>query len=590
MNKQDYDIMNTLLLEPFVNQRVLAESSGYSLGVVNRCLKDLCAAGYFDCDIVPTSKVKEEVLKKKPQNAIILAAGYGMRMVPINTEVAKGLLQIRGEPLIERLIKQLHEVGIREIHVVVGYLKEQYEYLIDEYQVDLIVNMEYSVKNNLHSLLKALPYLSNSYIVPCDIWCDRNPFHSNEFYSWYLVSEEVSNESNVRVNRKAELVSIPPKSGGNQMIGICYLLENQAKKVRKQVEMMSQNHQYDNSFWEDALYENGKMIVYAKVARVADVIEINTYEQLREFDSQSRQLQTEAMLEIAQALNVSIQDINDIAVLKKGMTNRSFLFRCQEKRYIMRVPGEGTDQLINRNQEANVYEVIKKYDFCEEIVYLNRKNGFKITKYIEDAHTCDPLNLNEVKACMKCLKSFHELRLTVDHTFDVFHQIQYYEELWEGRCSVYRDYARTKKNVFSLKKWIDEQPKEWVLTHIDAVPDNFLFSQHLDGSQSVQLIDWEYAGMQDPHMDIAMFCIYALYNRSQIDELIDIYFQERCSKNVRIKIYAYVAVCGLLWSNWCEYKRNLGVEFGEYALRQYRYAKDYYNIVQEYLREEGVDV
>lgn len=117
------------------------------------------------------------------------------------------------------------------------------------------------------------------------------------------------------------------------------------------------------------------------------------------------------------------------------------------------------------------------------------------------------------------------------------------------------------------------------LTHIDAVPDNFLFVE--DGS--VRLIDWEYAGMQDPHVDIAMFCIYALYDRQHVDMLIDQYFDGSCPKETRIKIYCYIALCGLLWSNWCEYKRNLGVEFGEYSLKQYRYAKDYYRIVEKEL-------
>ena len=87
--------------------------------------------------------------------------------------------------------------------------------------------------------------------------------------------------------------------------------------------------------------------------------------------------------------------------------------------------------------------------------------------------------------------------------------------------------------------------------------------------------------MQDPHVDIAMFCIYSLYNRAQVDRLIDIYFEGKCDDAVRIKIYCYIACCGRLWSNWCEYKRQLGVEFGEYSLRQYRYAKDYYKIVSE---------
>ena len=115
------------------------------------------------------------------------------------------------------------------------------------------------------------------------------------------------------------------------------------------------------------------------------------------------------------------------------------------------------------------------------------------------------------------------------------------------------------------------------------MPDNFLFTA--DGQ--VRLIDWEYAGMQDPHVDIAMFCIYALYDREGVDRLIDLYFEGNCPRQTRIKIYCYIAACGLLWSNWCEYKRSLGVEFGEYSLRQYRYAKEYYRIVLEELSHEG---
>lgn len=134
--------------------------------------------------------------------------------------------------------------------------------------------------------------------------------------------------------------------------------------------------------------------------------------------------------------------------------------------------------------------------------------------------------------------------------------------------------------MYDLKEYIDSHVEEKILTHIDAVPDNFLFTEGKDGEE-LRLIDWEYAGMQDPHVDIAMFCIYSLYDRQQVDELIQVYFQGDCPEETRIKIYCYIAACGLLWSNWCEYKRHLGVEFGEYSLRQYRYAKDYYKIAKE---------
>ena len=115
--------------------------------------------------------------------------------------------------------------------------------------------------------------------------------------------------------------------------------------------------------------------------------------------------------------------------------------------------------------------------------------------------------------------------------------------------------------------------------------DNFLFYKLPDGSEGLQLTDWEYAGMQDPHVDIAMFSIYALYDKAKVDRLIDIYFEGNCPVETRAKIYCYVAACGLLWSNWCEFKRTLGVEFGEYALRQYRFAKDYYKYAKELIEE-----
>ena len=162
----------------------------------------------------------------------------------------------------------------------------------------------------------------------------------------------------------------------------------------------------------------------------------------------------------------------------------------------------------------------------------------------------------------------------------------FYENLWNGKPSIYRDYQKTKDNVLSLKSYIDAHIAKKVLTHIDAVPDNFLFVTDDQGQEDIRLIDWEYAGMQDPHVDIAMFAIYSLYNKRQVDRLIAAYFTEGCDDATRIKIYCYIAACGLLWSNWCEYKRNLGVEFGEYSLRQYRYAKEYYRIVQDELKKQ----
>ena len=519
--------------------------------------------------------------KNIPQRAVILAAGYGMRMVPINTETPKGLLEINGEPLIERIIKQLKQVNIHEIYVVVGFMKEKYEYLIDIYNVKLIYNPEYSSKNNLHSLKYVKNYLNDSYIIPCDIWCRHNPFSKNESHSWYMVSDLADKEHCEKENNRLEMLS---KKDTDFMIGIAYLLKEDADIVIKRLNTMCKNSKYDDCFWEETLYKNDRMFLSNKVVDSRDVVEINTYEQLRRLDESSNNLKDETIQVICDVLKAEPMEIENIEVLKKGMTNRSFLFRCKNKKYIMRIPGKGTEKLIKRREEAEVYNVIKERNICDNIVYINSENGYKITEFLENARVCNPNNFIDVKKCMKRLREFHNLRLKVEHSFDLFKQIDFYESLREGKSSIYKDYSETKEKILSLKEYINKNIKERVLTHIDAVPDNFLIISNKE-NEEIKLIDWEYAGMQDPHVDIAMFCIYSMYDKLQIDRTIQAYFIEGVSENIKAKIDCYVAVCGLLWSNWCEYKKNLGVEFGEYSLKQYQYAKEYYEIAKEKIED-----
>lgn len=584
MNSRENDIMNILLTEPYRNQRVLADISGYSLGCVNSALKFLVSEGYLSAEFIPTKKAHRELNGRKPKNAIILAAGAGMRMVPINMETPKALLTVNNETLIERIIKQLHEAGIYEIYVVAGFMKEQLEYLIDEYGVKLVVNPQYASKNNLYSMSLVLEHLSNSYVIPCDIWFDSNPFSRNESYSWYMVSEKPDKASPVRVNRKMELVAAGGKNGGNAMIGITYLIEEQAAIVREKIKELVQDERYDGSFWEEALFDKDRMIVPAKVVSESQAVEINTYEQLRNLNGNVEKQKKEIAAEIADVVGIDKNEVTGIEAVKNGLTNNSFLVTCGGRKYIMRIPVKDEDRLINRVQEAEVYGAIKGRNLSDEVVYINPENGHKISAYYDNAYACDSNNATNVDKCMKFLRKFHDMDIRVSHEFDIFEKIELYESLWSEKTSIYRDYETTKQNVLSLRPYIERHVEKKVLTHMDAVPDNFLFVSQ-NGKEELRLIDWECAGMQDPHVDIALFGIYSFYDRKRMDELIDAYFPDGCSDEIRIKIYCYVSVCGLMWSNWCEYKRNMGVEFGGYSISQYRYAKEYYRLVKDMCSE-----
>jgi thiamine kinase-like enzyme len=97
----------------------------------------------------------------------------------------------------------------------------------------------------------------------------------------------------------------------------------------------------------------------------------------------------------------------------------------------------------------------------------------------------------------------------------------------------------------------------------------------------MMLIDWEYAGMADPLIDVAMFAIYAYYSRQEIDTLLEIYLLRKATKDEIMRVYLLAALGGFCWSVWTEYNQSLGVEFGDYGMKMYRYAKDFYKYVQE---------
>ena len=583
-------ICRLLLDDPGATQRELAAATGLSLGLVNGTLKESLEAGLIEYNqskrgnIKITAKGQKQLDKYKVKNAIILAAGFGSRFVPLTYEKPKGLLKVYGQPMIERQIEQLIEKGINEIIIVVGYKKESFDYLIDKYGVKLVYNPEYAIKNNLSSLYCAREWLDNTYIIMSDFYIEKNIFNLYESRSWYscVYIEDNTGEWYVTASATDKIESI--KVGGNDswaLIGPAYFTSALSDVMRTHLIDYYNRPGTSDYYWEQILIDNIKTLSIYMNKQTENVREFENLEELRLFDHTYNDTSNNKIMKtIAKVFKCTEENIKNIKPIKIGMTNHSFTFTYEGTKYIMRIPGEGTDKMIDREHEYRVYEIISKLNLSDDVIHIDPETGYKVTTFLETARVCDPLNITDVKTCMKKLREFHNMKISVDHTFDIFERIDYYESLWLTPESYFSDYQETKDNIMSLKKYINSISKDWVLTHIDAVPDNFLF-EDTDKGQRIRLIDWEYSGMQDPHVDIAMFAVYAMYDREQIEALIDSYFTEGCPEDVRQKIYAYIAMCGMLWSNWCEYKSHMGVEFGEYSLRQYRFAKDYYRIFIE---------
>jgi len=522
----------------------------------------------------------------KVDNAIILAAGFGSRFVPLTYELPKGLVPVKGEPLLERQIRQLLEKGINEIHIVVGYLKEKFDNLIDKYGVKLIYNPEYARKNNLSSLYYARMRLRNSYILSADNWMENNIFNSAEEKSWYscIYKSGPTSEWCVNTDETGRINGVT--IGGFDswvMYGPVFLSGDFSQKFIPKIEEYFKKPGTENYMWENVLIDElGQFDIFINRQESDNVYEFESLEELRHFDPDySEGLSNNYIKLIEKVFDVKENGITNILNQKAGMTNRSFTFTVNGNSWIFRLPGEGTDKLINRKQEREAYNAVKSLGICDEINYFDETTGIKISKFYNGAANTNAGNPEDVKISMGILSNLHKSGLSVEHLFDIEEEIFRYLVLCKERDAIrFFDNYETLEKMKRLFAYINEINITKVLCHIDSNPDNFIKLK--DGT--IRLIDWEYAGMCDPVIDISMYAIYSYYTKEQTEELLKVYLQREPSRDEKARLYVYAALGGYLWALWTQYKQSFGVEFGEYGMIMYRYAKDFYSCFEQLIK------
>lgn len=519
----------------------------------------------------------------KVDNAIILAAGFGSRFVPLTYETPKGLLEVKGKPMLERQIEQVLEKGIEEIIIVVGYMKERFDYLIDKYNVKLVYNPEFSTKNNLASLYCVRDFLKNSYILVADNWIEQNMFNTYETRSWYSCLYMEGDTAEWCVSKTDEDDRIKELTIGGKdsftIVGPAFFTKDFSDAFKPLLEKYYKDIKTADYYWEHILLEHLNELPMYMNKQQGNIFEFENLEELRMYDkSYENDTKCLIMEYISDKFNVSQDKIRDIEPLKAGITNFSFLFSVSDQRYVFRLPGIGTDKLINRFNEKHVYDVIKPLDISDEIVDFSAENGIKITYYYENSHIADPYNDKHLMKSMNHLFKLHEKKYSIDRRFDIENMINYYYSLAkEANAIRFSDVEEVLIKVKELHAFRDKLAIPEILCHGDFAHTNVLILH--DGR--TKLIDWEYSGAADPIMDVSMYSIYAEFDRERIDLALKLYLGRSPDKQEQARLYLYVALGGFLWCMWSQYKQGLGQEFGEYPLKMYRYMKDFYKILKD---------
>ena len=275
------------------------------------------------------------------------------------------------------------------------------------------------------------------------------------------------------------------------------------------------------------------------------------------------------------------EETPDLYPAEGGLTNHSFRFSCRGQDYLFREPGQDSFTYINRYQEAGAYAAVRGVIPTDELVALEPESGRKITRFWRTARTCDPSRESDVQACMAMLRRLHGAKLQVKDTYSLCDLNRAFIG-WKTTPSVYPDYREVEKRCMDMEPILAKYRKYAILSHCDTVADNFLFIEGASGSE-LRLIDWEYAGMHDPAVDVAMFANDGGYTPEQVEWLMECYLGRTPDPEYTLRVYGYLALTGLCYSNWAERQLEAGIDWGDYGPGQYGRAQLYSKLFWELL-------
>lgn len=275
----------------------------------------------------------------KVDNAIIMAAGTSSRFAPLSFEKPKALIEVRGEVLIERQIKQLRAAGIDEIIVVTGYKSEQFDYLKDKLGVILVHNHEYMTRNNNSSIYAVRDYLKNSYICSADNYFSENPFEEfvDEAYYSAIYSNDYTNEWCIKYDDNDYITDV--KIGGTAswyMLGHVFWSEDFSRKFINILENEYDLEETRDLLWED-IYINHISELKMKIRKYEEEIiyEFDTLDELRLFDeTYIKDTRSTIIKSICNNLNCTEDKIVNLKAFKDNNNEASgFTFTLNDKSY-----------------------------------------------------------------------------------------------------------------------------------------------------------------------------------------------------------------------------------------------------------------
>lgn len=534
--------------------------------------------GYI-ADGLVTQSAMEELEPLKVENAVILAAGGSDISAKSVYSMPKGLYIKNGETLIERQIRQLREAGIQDITVVVGYKQEMYFFLEEKYDVTLEINPDLK-KNNIFSLYVARQHLGSTYICNCDNYFEENPFSQYEYNAYHatVYKENAHNELLVRKNTSGRILQVySGAKSGECIYGHAYIDRELSRRLVQYLVDEIDDFRVSALFWEEFIGRHAEDLdMYVRKYSADFLYEFDSIQEIQNIDSLFLEnVSGKINQKICEVLGCQETEIGNVEILQKGLTNVLFTFVVRGEKYIFRYPGESSSFFIYRKNEVRAQQLAAKAGVDNTYVYID-ESGIKISKFVENAKNLNDIYYQDIelmKHLARQIRKFHEEGFDMPDwkEFD-YNPIQQCERLMQ-------EASKMKGNLFDIfsKEWdamrklyayAEKDGIKKTMCHNDINQDNCLLTDN-----SFDVIDWEFAGFNDPAYDFGRVIAGYELDDPAIDEILEAYFGRSATEIERLHWITYMGIHNWYYVGWAVYKESINESSRDWMLFFYKQAK-----------------
>ena len=247
------------------------------------------------------------------------------------------------------------------------------------------------------------------------------------------------------------------------------------------------------------------------------------------------------------------QKIVSIIYMPGGLTNRNFRVEFEDgSHYAFRIAGEGTAEYLNRPAEKHAVDAIKDLGISPIFYRYETETGSNICGFCEGATMKKPdfqTRSNILEGAAKIIKKYHESGIELIGAFDPMVEIKsYLKWLEDNKCPRY--YEGMDKLVATLEaidKNFEKNPPKKVCSHNDVLSENFIYD---DENDNLQLIDWEYCGMNIYNFDVAAVIIENALNKEKEEEFLRYYYGGEPTERQRADVLIGKFLVDALWCPW----------------------------------------